>query len=101
MKRRTRPAVPKSRLAMLFRGVPPLSGADSLSDADAWLAILQVRSYASSALDPLEVEAFNEYSAEFLQDRGLVEVVLLDGSYELHKNGLPLAGCSADFFSPA
>lgn len=93
MKRRTRP---RSRLASLFVGIPPLSHADSLTDADAWFAIMQVREIAVEVFDPPEVDAFNQYSAEFLTSRGLTERFDPVGYAELLRDGQAIAGCGVD-----
>jgi hypothetical protein len=94
MKRRTNPnrsLRPSSRLAAFFVGLPPLSRCDSMSDADAWLAIVQAREVMPVCATVEENQAFNEYAAEFLRDRGLVERVTPSG-LELCRDGLAIAG---------
>jgi hypothetical protein len=80
-----------SRLQRLFVGIAPLCHCDRMRDADAWLAIIKVRSVAHLALDPVEFSAFEEYACEFLSARGLEERSS-DFGFELWKDGQPIAG---------
>lgn len=97
VKRRTNPRPSRqSRLSQFLGEFPPFDVIDSMSDADAWLAIVDLRSVAYDlfTLDA-ELEAFAEYVAEFLLDRGLSERVNSDASLELIRNGSAIAGVSS------
>jgi len=96
MKRRTNPRPSRqSRLSQFLGEFPPFDVIDSMTHADAWLAIVDLRSVAYDlfTLDA-EIEAFTEYVSEFLRDRGLVERVDSSGSIELLLHGSPIAGVS-------
>lgn len=101
MKRRTnsaRSSLRSSRLQRFFVGLPPLSHCDRMSDADAWLAIVQSREIMPECATVEENQAFNEYALEFLRDRGLVERVTPNG-LELCRDGFPIAGVFAPLLS--
>lgn len=105
MKRRTNPArssrlslVDRSPLSQLFAGLPRLNDIDSMSDADAWLAIQWVRGRALDCFSPGDLEQFTWAASVFLEDRGLVESLDASGSPVLLKGGVPIAGAFGSGF---